>query len=145
LLAERQGEVLVIDANLARRSLTDGMQAGAEQGLGELLRGNTPPRERCRPTAFSRVSFLPAGQLRHVDPSTAGQRLEEIVRQLASEFSLVLVDGGRAGDLAATTLARLCDATYFVVRLGTVEANEAQAALRDYRTVGARVLGCIAT
>ena len=42
-------------------------------------------------------------------------------------------------------LARLADATYFVVQLGAVETSEAQAALRDFRAASARVLGCIAT
>jgi Mrp family chromosome partitioning ATPase len=145
ILAERMGRVLLMDADLARRPLSEGLEFGHETGLSELLGNRETPRERCRPCALAGLSLLPAGLLRNVDLATAGPRAEEVLRQLAAEFSLVLIDGGRSGDLAATTLARLADATYFVVQLGTVEASQAQAALRDFRAAGARVLGCIAT
>ena len=56
----------------------------------------------------------------------------------------LLIDGGRATDSSASTLARMADATYLVVQLGTVEASEAQSALAALRAAGARVLGCIA-
>jgi Mrp family chromosome partitioning ATPase len=92
-----------------------------------------------------RLSFLPAGLARHTDLSAAGPRLEETLERLTAEFSCLLIDGGRTGDLAATALARQADATYLVVQLGAVETSEAQAALRDFRAAGARVLGSIAT
>lgn len=145
VLAEQRGEVVVVDANLATGALSRGMEAEQEPGLVELLRSKDAPRQCCRPTAFPGLSVLPTGQIRPLDLSSAGPRLEEIMRQLSEEFSLVLVEGGRSGDPTTPALARLCDATYFVVQLGVVEANEAQATLRDYRAMGARVLGCIAT
>jgi len=146
LLAERPGEqVLLVDADLARRALTDGLEQGQMPGLAELLRGDGAVRERCQIAALPGLSLLPAGLLRHVDLSAAGSRLEAVLRQAAENHSLVLIDGGRSGDLAATALARLADATYFVVQLGAVETSEAQAALRDFRAASARVLGCIAT
>jgi Mrp family chromosome partitioning ATPase len=60
-------------------------------------------------------------------------------------YGLVLIDGGQAGSELSAVLARQADATYLVVELGAVEASQAQAALRDLRAAGGRVLGCIAT
>jgi len=57
----------------------------------------------------------------------------------------VLIDGGRTPDRGVSALAPLADATYFVVQLGAVETFAAQAALRELRSLGARVLGSIAT
>jgi len=146
ILAEKYGErVLIIDADLARHSLTDGLEQGQSTGLAELLKGSQLVRERCQPMALPGLSLLPAGLLRDFDLPSAGPRLEEVLRQVAEDFSLVLLDGGRSGDLSAVALARLADATYFVVQLGAVETSEAQAALRDFRAASARVLGCIAT
>jgi Mrp family chromosome partitioning ATPase len=145
LAAEQPGRTLLIDADLARRPLSEGLEYGQEPGLAELLKSDDAPKSRCRPTAFEKLSLLPSGLLRHIDLSAAGPRLEDVLKQLAAEFSLVLIDGGRSADLAASALARLSDATYFVVQLGAVEACEAQAALRDFRAAGARVLGCVAT
>jgi len=146
ILAEKYGDqVLIIDADLARRSLTDGLEQGSSPGVAELLRGSESVRPRCQPMALPGLSLLPAGLLRQVDLQGTGPRLEEVLRQAAEDFSLVMLDGGRSGDLLAASLARLADATYFVVQLGAVETGEAQAALRDFRAASARVLGCIAT
>jgi Mrp family chromosome partitioning ATPase len=145
VLAEEAGEVLLIDANLPRRTISETLLNGQKPGLGELMHSNRPPRDSCLATELGGVWLLPAGLTPHIDLSKQPTRLEEILRPLTGAFSLVLLDGGSSADLAATTLARFCDVTYFVVQLGTVEAGLAQSALRDFRAAGARVLGCIAT
>jgi Mrp family chromosome partitioning ATPase len=137
--------VLLIDADPARQSLTTGLEYAKQSGLTELLANAERPARYCQLTATERLSFLPAGLARHTDLSTAGPRLEQLLEQLASDFSCLLIDGGRTTDLAATALARQTDAAYFVIQLGVVGTSEAQAALRDFRAAGARVLGCIAT
>jgi protein-tyrosine kinase len=145
LAEKRRGEVLLVDADLARQKLSEALENTRETGLAELLRNDALPRASCRPTAVAGLSFLPAGLLRHADLAAAGTRLDAICKQLAADFAFVLIDGGRSEELAAAVLARLAEATYFVVQLGTVEMGAAQAALRDFRAAGARVLGCIAT
>jgi len=147
LLVERSGaDILLVDADVARRPLSEALESGDQRGLAELLAGpDGRARDLCRPTATDKLLLLPAGLSRHVDLSTTGPRLVQTLSQLRTDFSLVLIDGGRAADLAASALARQADGTYFVVRLGTVETSEAQAALASFRAAGARVLGCIAT
>ncbi len=88
--------------------------------------------------------FLPAGLCQPPGPA-ATERWAKVLEQLSASFDCVLIDAGRTSDSAATHLARVADATYLVVQLGTVETSEAQKALADFRAAGARVLGCIAT
>jgi Mrp family chromosome partitioning ATPase len=144
LLAEKlPGPVLVVDADLARRPLTAAFEYGEEPGLAELVSAEQRTNKPYQLTAIANVSFLPAGRLPQADLSTV--RGEQLLQQLGEEFACVLIDGGRTSDTAAFSLARVADATYFIVKLGAVETNEAQAALRDFRAAGARVLGAIAT
>jgi Mrp family chromosome partitioning ATPase len=146
LLAEKApGDVLLVDADLGRKPLTAALEYAEDQGLAELLKSNDSPRLKCRRTAVPGLSILPAGLVKPIDVQAAESRLEQILKELAADFSYVLVAAGRTSDPPAGVLARMADATYFVVELGTVEASEAQAALRDFRAAGARVLGCIAT
>jgi hypothetical protein len=140
-----RGNVLLVDADLERRSLTESLERGQQPGLGELLRGNESASEFCQPTATERLCFLPAGLALHVDLSAATGRLEQVLEELAGEFTCVLIDGGRTPDTAVRALAPLADATYFVVQLGAVETATAETALRELRSLGARVLGSIAT
>lgn len=147
LLAEekRRGKVLLVDADLARGALSESLEYGQERGLTELLRDENFFADACRPTAVERLSFLPLGLQRHADLSTVSPRLAQVLERFIADFSCVLIDGGRTGDLSVNALARQVDAAYLVVQLGTVETNEAQAALAEFRAAGARVLGCIAT
>jgi Mrp family chromosome partitioning ATPase len=144
LLAEKlTGRALMVDGDLSRRALTAALEYDQEPGLAELLSGEQPTSNRFQLTATANVLFLPAGRVAQADLSAS--RVEPLLQQLGEEFACVLIDAGRTRGSAAATLARVADATYFVVRLGAVETSEAQAALRDLRAAGARVLGAIAT
>ena len=145
LIAEEGGNILLIDADLARRQLSTDLDDLQELGLTDLTREGIISAELLQPTGFEGLSFLPAGTQRFADLENAADRLARSVGQLAGQFDLVLVDAGRVGEPSTATLARLSDATYVVVQLGTVEASQAQQGLRELRAAGARVLGCIAT
>ena len=145
ILAERGQPIVVVDADAAHRSLTCQLDFPDGKGLAELVQNDRNPAVLLRPTVFDMLSVLPFGQARLTDPGSGANRLAAILQALETDHRLVLIDGGRSSELAAATLARLADATYFVVRLGETEAAQAQSALRDFRAAGARVLGCIAT
>jgi Mrp family chromosome partitioning ATPase len=145
ILAEAGEPILVIDGDVARRTLSSQLECSSGTGLAELARGETPDADPIQATTFDNLSVLPIGKVRLPDPATVANRLAALVQSLEESYRFVIIDGGRTSDLAPAALARLCDATYFVVRLGETEATTAQAALRDFRATGARLLGCIAT
>jgi Mrp family chromosome partitioning ATPase len=144
ILAEREGGVLLVDGDSSRCWLSAGMEQGQTRGLCEMVGGTAASKECIVKTATGGLSFLPAGQLRHYDFSTAGSGLESSLAELSGEFDRVLIDAGRAGEPGVAALARQADATYLVIELGAVETSAAQTALAELRASGARVLGCIA-
>lgn len=146
LLAERRkADVLLVDADLSRRQVSKALACDNESGLSEILAGDGGAARLCVPLATRGVRILAAGLYAPGDNAADEVRIEAMLRQIVGEYSLVLIDGGPAEGHLATTLARHANATYLVVELGEVEAIQAQAALRDLRATGARVLGCIAT
>jgi Mrp family chromosome partitioning ATPase len=145
LLAEEGGRILLIDGDPARRLLSTDLDYLQAPGLSNVSRDSAALSDLVQPTAQAGLSFLPCGTQRFADLEASADLLARSVGQLGAQFDLVLVAGGRTGDSGLAALARLCDATYVVVQLGTVEATQAQHALRDLRAGGARVLGCIAT
>jgi len=145
LLADQgSGQVLLVDADSARRRLTEALEFGRERGLVELLKAEIAADEAGRPTTVEKLMFLPTG-LSGLDVEQTRVRWGTVLEQLTAGSECVLVDAGSTSDPVASTLARIADATYLVVQLGTVEANDAQKALAEFRAAGARVLGCIAT
>jgi Mrp family chromosome partitioning ATPase len=145
VLAEAGEPILVIDGDAAGHTLTNQLELRDGTGLAELAHGEEPDSDPIRATSFDNLSVLPMGKVRLPDPAAVANRLAAIVQSLEESYRLVIIDGGHTGGPAAPALARLCDATYFVVRLGETEAAHAQFALRDFRAAGARLLGCIAT
>jgi len=145
ILAEAGEPILVIDGDSSRRTLTSQLELREGTGLAELAHGEEPDSDPICATSFDNLSVLPLGKVRLPDPAAVANRLAAIVQSLEESYRLVIIDGGHTGERAAPALARLCDATYFVVRLGETEAAHAQSALRDFRAAGARLLGCIAT
>jgi Mrp family chromosome partitioning ATPase len=145
VLAERGQPILVIDADAARRSLSEQLELADRAGLAEAVHASRDPLLLVESTALDELSLLPFGAAAAGEPATSANRLSSVVQSLEARFRLVLIDGGRASDAGAATLARLSDATYFVVRLGETGAAAGQSAVSEFRAAGARVLGCIAT
>jgi Mrp family chromosome partitioning ATPase len=144
LMAEEGGRVLLVDGDLARQALTLDLESSALPGLTNALSASQPAAELVQPTSTEGFDFLPAGSARHLALAANDDRLARVLGELAGDYDLLLIDGGRTGEANTAALARAADATYIVVRLGTVEASTAQAALRELRASGARVLGCVA-
>lgn len=146
LLAERrQREVLLVDADLARRGLSAALECAGHEGFADALASNRSLDAVAQRLATRNLRLLPAGRGADIDVKLAESRLEAMLKGLGQAYGLVLIDGGQAGSELSAALARQADATYLVVELGAVEAAQAQAALRDLRAAGGRVLGCIAT
>jgi len=141
------GDVLLVDADLARRRLSQALGWGERPGLIECLLSQRPDRGLCQSIGLTHLWVLPAGQM-------AGDRLMERMAagapgamgwaELVASFGAVLLCGGSTDDPWAGALAQLADATYVVVELGCVDEPTAQAAVSRLRQQGARVLGCIA-
>jgi exopolysaccharide/PEP-CTERM locus tyrosine autokinase len=93
---EKDTQILLVDADVAKPHLTKLLKLEAERGLLDLLTdGAMSPDSVILPTDVPGLSVLPAGQ--HVETATellASKRMEEIVRQLASPGShrIVLFD-----------------------------------------------------
>ncbi|MEX2025721.1 MAG: hypothetical protein WEH44_00445, partial [Pirellulaceae bacterium] len=145
LMAEDDAEVLLVDADFTRARLSVGLGALKETGLRELMEHAGRGDELILPTLLPNVSLLPAGRKALSDSLGVVDHLAQLLALLEERFALIVIDGGIHTHALAPSLARLCDATYFVVRLGATDARTAATALKVFRGCGARVMGCVAT
>jgi Mrp family chromosome partitioning ATPase len=145
LLAEEDRGVLLVDADFHRAAITVALAALKEPGLGDLADSGMQAAGFVLPTLLPNVSLLPSG--RKAPPDTIGivDHVGQLLSKLEERYPLVLIDGGPHTGTLVPALGRLCDATYFVVRIGSTDARTASAALKSFRASGARVMGCIAT
>lgn len=143
LFAEQGERVLLVDADFERAGLSAGFGAGTLGGLQNAIVAPRNWQDHLLKTSFPNLAFLPTGR-GNLTVTGAAETLAGLIPKLEAEFPLVLIDGGQSSGPLLMPLARSCDATYFVIRLGATDAKEAQGALKSFRAAGARVMGCVA-
>jgi Mrp family chromosome partitioning ATPase len=144
LLSRRNvGKVLLVDGNLAEKSLTAAFDRRSADGLAEILNRRRSAREFLVPTALERLNLLPAGREGVTNFKTTDDALAVLLRDVKHHYRFVLVDAGCYAEPLAASLARICDATYFVVQLGQTDSESAATAVAQLQAEGARMRGAV--
>jgi capsular exopolysaccharide synthesis family protein len=149
-LAETKRRVLLIDADLRRRSLHRVFHVENGWGLLDALQEDGrieeyPLETLARETVIPNLYVLSSGtedssmiQLLH------STRLPELLQRCRNEFDIVLIDAPPVLQLAdARILARLSDGVIFVVQSGKTTRDMAIAACRQFYEDRSRVLGTV--
>ena len=148
LAQQRNGKVLLIDADLRRYTLDKLLGAPHTPGLAEYLMGkadvldvmqrcdlNSIPDEKTR-AALANLTFIPAGAGGEnvVDLGTSG-RFKQLINTVSPAFDWVVVDSSPVNLVAdAVHYARECDGVLLVVRAGTTRYEMAQRAAAEFKS-----------
>lgn len=138
-------QVLVIDAALTDKQLTNGLAMPVEFGLAEVLKGRVPWQQAVRATATPGLCVLPAGRLPPPRLADDDHRLKDVLKELTSQWDLVLLDGGSLAEASARYVAAAVRNVYLVVRLGETDADAASRAAQRLDSPDIAMRGCIVT
>jgi capsular exopolysaccharide synthesis family protein len=147
--ADAGGRVLVVDADLRDPSVDRVLRVDASPGLGGVLVGDASVREALR-TWYEEglsVDVLPAGPVPD-RPSEllAGPRLAELLKELRSDYDVVLVDTPGLLPVAdAAAVTPLADGVLLVVRYGSTTWGQIGSAVEEITAVSGRLLGTVLT
>ena len=146
ILADAKGlSVLLVDGNLAEKSLTEHFALENRFGLCEVFRDRTPWREVITASATPRLHVLPAGRGEiSIDP-LAHRAIPEFLDELKQNFQVVLIDCGKYDGRLAGALVRWADAAYCVVRLGRHAPQNVLDVFGEMQEIGSRLIGCVLT
>jgi len=145
IVSARQGRrTLVLDANTKAPAVAARLGLTSAPGLMELLAGDVSLPQAIQASDQEQLFALTAGQQ---GPLLADvQTLQELLRQLRSEYDLVLIDGPRwDGKPVTLALAQACEALFLVVPSSEAESNETTNWLRTLPQQGIRLAGTILT
>ncbi len=142
-LAGRQ--VLLVDAALADKHLTSGLGLSAEFGLSETLKGRIPWQQAVRATATPGLCVLPAGRITPPTLASGDKRLASLLKELSSQWELVLLDTGSCHDSTAAPVIKSARNVYLLFRLGETQTEAAAAAIATIEKTGAKLRGAVAT
>ena len=145
--ARMNKRVLIIDADMRRPSLHKQVGYGNERGLSSLLTSHDALASVTMPSAQSGLTILPSGP---IPPSPteliSTPRMEEILREAASIYDVVIIDSPPILGLAdAPTLSALVDGVIFVVEADRSRRGALKMALRRLRSMRPILLGALLT
>jgi Mrp family chromosome partitioning ATPase len=138
------GEILLVDADLTHKTLSQQFERSRAAGLAEILSRGEPWQRHVQSTSRPQLHLLPAGQDRVARVATLAPQLAAVVNEMKQFYSFVLTDGGAATELVAQTFGRYHDATYLLVPLARAGEDQVHRAVSKLRATGHRLLGCIA-
>jgi len=121
LAEEKKRSVLLVDADLHRRSITQQLHLEEEAGLAECLHGRITPISTIRRIEPFGWHFLPAGQRSVASPTELlqPQELAILFQRLTSQFDWVVVDSPPVLPLSdAVALQQHVDGTLLVAKAG---------------------------
>lgn len=145
--ARMNKRVLIIDADMRRPSLHKQIGYSNERGLSTLLTSRDAVSSVTMPSGTDGLTFVPSGP---IPPSPteliSTPRMEEILRQAASAYDVVIVDSPPILGLAdAPALSALVDGVVFIVEADRSRRGALKTALRRLRSMRPVLLGAVLT
>jgi len=122
--------VLLVDADLRRPSISSVVQLSDDSGLSEALRSQTE-QKLALVSITSRLTLLPAGQpIANSIEALTSPRMQRILGEAMQRFDWVVVDAPPVGPTAdARLLTQMVGGTLFVVHAGQTPYPEVQKAI----------------
>jgi len=146
-LASAGRQVLLIEADMRRKSITELLQLREEVGLSAVLTGQVHYADAIQKTDHPRLDAISAGPL---PPSPTDildpERLRAILDCAAQDYDCVVIDAPPVADLGdAALIAAAAQNVIFVVAADRHHRGRAKASLRRLRATGATILGAVLT
>jgi len=137
--------VLLVDADLRRRSLATYLGLEGAVGLTDVLVGQTSASEVAQPWGPAGLRVLASGFTPPNPSELVGSRhMAELLDRLREEFELVVIDAPPLLPVTdAAVLAANADGALLVARYGKTPQCQVTAAADALRAVDARLLGCV--
>lgn len=145
--ALKESRVIMLDCDLRRPGIHTQLETSVQPGLSDVLTGSCSLSEVIRKDLKTDARFISAGST-FDDPSRLIQSgsFRELLRQLASEFDVVLIDSAPVLAFAdALVLAHMVDYVLFLISWGETTQRTAQGAIRKLQSAGTKDMGALLT
>jgi Mrp family chromosome partitioning ATPase len=137
-----RAQVLLADANFSRPGVPRIFGVRGRPGLAELLHDHCTLPEVLQPSPAPNLKLLAAGKpAAGISRAYDAAGLPGLLKELAADFELVVVDLPPAGQAAALRLARLLDGVLLVVEAERVHREFAQRVCGLLSRAGAHPVG----
>lgn len=145
LVAQADGPVLLIDANLYRPKIEKLFGASKNPGLTEVLIDEIPLADAIQRTRHAGLDILTAGRAGMLDQlGVQASVFQGIINELRERYSVVVMDLPETSSLGPSLfLARQCDGTLLVAQAGRTRRGDAEAAVHQLKLDNIPLIGAV--
>lgn len=146
-IASSGKSVLLVEADMRRRSLANYLGVRAQAGVYSVLTNAVPLERAILSTKINNLSFLDAEpNIPNPVDIVSSKSYERLVNDLEKKFDYVIFDTAPVGTFVeGAILSGLVDGTILVVRVGMTKRAELQHAYEQLKKAKANILGTCAT
>ena len=136
---------LLVDADLRRPSVHSVFGFGREPGLVNVLIGELPLEQACRPTGIANLEVLTCGPIPPNPSELLGsERTRELLQHLRQQYDIVLIDTPPVISVTdALVLAPVASVYLMVARANETRIDALVKARELLERVGARIIGVV--
>ena len=149
VMAERQDRrTILVDCDLRKGKLSGLIKAPRSPGLTDVIRGKAALADVIRPTVYSNLFLVPAGEVsnQEVGELVTRPELHETLAQLRKQYDYVLLDTAPVNIVAETAMiGRAVGDALVVVRMNKTSRDTVSHAIRLLRAAGVNVAGIVLT
>lgn len=145
LVAQVDGPVLLIDANLYRPKADRLFGLKKNPGLAEVLVDNVPVADAVQATKHAGLDLLAAGRAGMLDQlGVQPAAFQSLVNEVRERYSAVVVDLPEASNLGPSLfLARQCDGVLLVAQADRTRRGDAEGAAHQLKLDSVPVIGSV--
>jgi succinoglycan biosynthesis transport protein ExoP len=145
IMAQQGKRVILLDGDTRHPHLHSLLGMENQIGFADLINGSSGIRDACQAVGDVKGMTLISGGITEKD-STAWldpETWDRLLLDLQRHADLVIVDGPRADAADTQILASKMKAVLLAIRSGHTRSDSAQATLRRFQLIGARVTGAV--
>ena len=139
------GRTLIIDSDFSSNNLTKIVKSEKSKGFSEMASTKADVHLLVAETSIDAVDFVSAGQKRIQKFDQCAALVERVIPSFVSQYDCILVNVGDAHDKAAKIWSRYTNGSYLLVSMQNSNQEIAKSAVSQLNSVGARLIGCIAS
>jgi capsular exopolysaccharide synthesis family protein len=140
---QREGDVVLVDADLRKGSLAKLLGAQSTPGLSEYLKSKRSLDDVLQAGMGGSLHFIPSGDtVGEPGELVGGSNMRELIAQLRRSFDWIVIDTPPAVQFSdAPVIADLCDGVLLVLRAGATPVQLARRALQLFK--GQSIVGTV--
>jgi capsular exopolysaccharide synthesis family protein len=138
-------QVILLDGDLKHPHLHSLFGLENEKGFAELLNGKIDLKNACHAVPdVERMDLIPSGSAEKDETGwLTSEKLTQLLSTLKKHADLVIVDCPTTDTADAQILATRMDAVLLAIRVGHTQVDAAQAVLKRFQLIGARLTGTV--